>query len=98
LGKPVRKLSLERQKRIWEDNIKMCLTEILFEDRKFKESELCRMSGFRTEDGGSMFLRNVGIYLQVHTALLPRRSTKTALNMKMAVFWDFSPCSLIEID
>jgi hypothetical protein len=29
------------------------------------------------EDGGSMFLRNVGIYLQVHTALHPRRPTST---------------------
>jgi hypothetical protein len=27
------------------------------------------------EDGGSMFLQNVGIYLQVHSASLPSRST-----------------------
>jgi hypothetical protein len=27
--------------------------------------------------GGSIFLRNVGIYLQVHTALQPRRPTST---------------------
>jgi hypothetical protein len=27
------------------------------------------------EDGGSMFLRNVGINLQVHTALQPKKST-----------------------
>jgi hypothetical protein len=26
------------------------------------------------EDGGSMFLRNVGIFLEVHTVLQPRRS------------------------
>jgi hypothetical protein len=32
-------------------------------------------SNFKPEDGGSMFLRNVSIYLQVHTALLPRRPT-----------------------
>jgi hypothetical protein len=30
---------------------------------------------FRTEYGGSMFFRNVGIYLQVHMALQPRRPT-----------------------
>jgi hypothetical protein len=28
---------------------------------------------FRAEDGGSMFLRNVGTHPQVHTALRPRR-------------------------
>jgi hypothetical protein len=31
-----------------------------------------------SEDGGSMFLRNVGIYLQVHTTLQPCRSTSTS--------------------
>jgi hypothetical protein len=30
---------------------------------------------FSPEDGGSMFLRNVDIYLQVHTELLSRRPT-----------------------
>jgi hypothetical protein len=30
---------------------------------------------FKTEDGGTTFLRNVSIYLQVHTILLPRRRT-----------------------
>jgi hypothetical protein len=30
---------------------------------------------FWADDGGSMFLRNVGINLQVHTALQPRRAT-----------------------
>jgi hypothetical protein len=30
---------------------------------------------FRAEDGGSMFLRNFGIYLQVHTALQSRTPT-----------------------
>jgi hypothetical protein len=34
------------------------------------------ISTFWTEDGGSMFFRNVGIYLQVHTAVQPRRPTK----------------------
>jgi thermostable 8-oxoguanine DNA glycosylase len=29
------------------------------------------------EDGGSMFLRNVGIYLQVNMALQPRRPIST---------------------
>jgi hypothetical protein len=30
---------------------------------------------FKAEDGGSMFLKNVGIYLQVHTALQPKGPT-----------------------
>jgi hypothetical protein len=30
-----------------------------------------------TEDGDSMFLQNVGIYPEVHMALLPRRPTLT---------------------
>jgi hypothetical protein len=30
---------------------------------------------FRVEDGGSIFPRNVGIYLQVYTMLQPRRPT-----------------------
>jgi hypothetical protein len=29
------------------------------------------------EDGGRMFLRNIGVYLKVHTALQPRRPTST---------------------
>jgi hypothetical protein len=33
---------------------------------------------FTPEDGDSMFLRNAGIYLQVHTALQPRRPTRTS--------------------
>jgi len=32
---------------------------------------------FIPEDGGSIFLRNVGTYLQVHTALQLRTSTPT---------------------
>jgi hypothetical protein len=35
-------------------------------------------ASFRAEDGGSIFLQNVGIYLQVHTALQPRRPTSTS--------------------
>jgi hypothetical protein len=38
---------------------------------------------FSPEDEGSFFLENVGIYLQVHMALLPRRPTllkKTVFN------------------
>jgi hypothetical protein len=31
--------------------------------------------GFNPEDGGSVFLRNVDIYLQVYTALQPRGTT-----------------------
>jgi hypothetical protein len=31
------------------------------------------------EDGGSMFFRNVGIYLQVHMVLLPRRPKSTTI-------------------
>jgi hypothetical protein len=30
---------------------------------------------FWAEEGGSMFLQTLGIYLHVHTALLPRRPT-----------------------
>jgi hypothetical protein len=32
---------------------------------------------FSSEDGGDVFLRNVGIYLQVLTALLSKRPTWT---------------------
>jgi hypothetical protein len=41
------------------------------------------------EDEDNIFLRNVGIYLQVHSA----RNT-----LKTTVFWDIAPCSLVEID
>jgi hypothetical protein len=34
---------------------------------------------FSPEDGDSMFLRNVGIYLQARMALQPRRPTSTNL-------------------
>jgi hypothetical protein len=39
---------------------------------------------FSPEDGYSMFLRNVGIYLQVHRALLPRIPTSTNQSCKIA--------------
>jgi hypothetical protein len=42
-----------------------------------KVSEEHIASIFRAEDGSSMFLWNLGIYLQVHTALLSRRPTWT---------------------
>jgi hypothetical protein len=37
------------------------------------------VSVFSPEDGDSIFLRNVGTYLQVHTALQPTRPTSTSL-------------------
>jgi hypothetical protein len=36
------------------------------------------MPGFNPEDGGSILLWNTGTYLEVHTALQPRRSTSTS--------------------
>jgi hypothetical protein len=33
------------------------------------------------EDEGSMFFRNICVYLQVHTALQPRRPTSTSLSL-----------------
>jgi hypothetical protein len=42
----------------------------LYSHMRFEEHAA---SVFRAEDGGSMFFRNVDIYLQVHTTLLPRR-------------------------
>jgi hypothetical protein len=35
-------------------------------------------SFFRAEDGGSIFLQNIGIYLQVNMALQRRRPTSTS--------------------
>jgi hypothetical protein len=37
-----------------------------------------RVKTCRAEDGGSMFLSNVSIYLQIHMALHPRRPTSTS--------------------
>jgi hypothetical protein len=37
-------------------------------------------SRFKPDDGSSMFLRNVGIYQQVHAALKPRTPTSTDYN------------------
>jgi hypothetical protein len=54
---------------------------------------------FCPEDGGSMFLRNVGIYPQVYTALQPKRPTSTSpspwerqsliLKNSFVTWWDF---------
>jgi hypothetical protein len=44
---------------------------------RYQRSEEHTASIFRVEDGGSIFLRNVGIYLQVHTAFQPRRPIST---------------------
>jgi hypothetical protein len=41
-------------------------------------SEENSVSIFSPEDGDGMFLRNVCIYLQVHTALLPSRLSSTS--------------------
>jgi hypothetical protein len=40
---------------------------------------------FTLEDGGSIFLRNAGIYLQVHTALQPRMPTITGQKHKQRI-------------
>jgi hypothetical protein len=40
---------------------------------------LCRMVIFRPKNLGSIFLRNVGFYLQFQTALQPRIITQTRL-------------------
>jgi hypothetical protein len=45
--------------------------------RKNMEEERRKRTRVRAGGGSSMFLRSVGIYLQVHTALQPRRSTAT---------------------
>jgi hypothetical protein len=41
------------------------------------KKEKCGGFLLNPEDGGSMFLRNVGIYLQVHTTLQPKRTIST---------------------
>jgi hypothetical protein len=55
-----------------------CLADIY---RRFRGAYCLHYQGadFRPEDGGSMFLRNVGIYLQAHAALQPRGPTSTIL-------------------
>jgi hypothetical protein len=42
---------------------------------------------FSSEDGSSMFLRNTGIFLQVHTALQPRRPTSTYSTLKLTGYF-----------
>jgi hypothetical protein len=46
-----------------------------------------KVSIFRAQNGESMFLRNVGIYLQVHTALQPRRHLHRRENLKSQMFY-----------
>jgi hypothetical protein len=48
------------------------------------------LQGWR-EDGGSMFLRNVGIYPQVQTVLQPRRTSSTSSPPWEYQIW-FSTC------
>jgi hypothetical protein len=42
-----------------------------------------------------MFLRNVGIYLQVHTALQPRRSTSTTGRLFMKFGMNIMPLEYV---
>jgi hypothetical protein len=44
---------------------------------RYQLSEEHTTSIFSSEDGNSIFLRNVGIYLQIHTASQPIRPTST---------------------
>jgi hypothetical protein len=43
----------------------------------------------KAEDGDSMFLRNGGVYLKVHTALQPRRSSTSSPTWEPQVNWSF---------
>jgi hypothetical protein len=60
-----------------------------------KGSHHCSSVHFSPEDGDRMFLRNVGIYRRVHTAPKPRRTTSS---LNMTIFWDVTPCSLVDTD
>jgi hypothetical protein len=42
------------------------------------KSQRLHLQDFSTEEGGSMFLRNVGIYRRVYTASKPRRPTSSS--------------------
>jgi hypothetical protein len=53
-------------------------TFVVFRFVSATEQLLLNITTFSLEDGGSTFLRNVGIYLQVHTALVSRRPTSTS--------------------
>jgi hypothetical protein len=46
--------------------------------QRFGGTHCLHLQGLSSEDGGGMFLRNVGIYLQVHTALRSRGPTRHA--------------------
>jgi hypothetical protein len=51
---------------------------------------------FNPEDGGDMFLRNVGCNSTDYTASHPRRwysSCTFNFTMKNTIFWDITPCS-----
>jgi hypothetical protein len=55
----------------------------------------------RTKDGDSMFLRIVGMSLQVHTASQPRRPTSTEADMLVAadrrVEWSEGPRQMLAL-
>jgi hypothetical protein len=76
--------------RIWKDAVvgrsltkpetqELCRTiiEVGLVFRVVMPCELVDIYDFNPKNGGSMFLRNTGTYLQVHTALQPRRPTST---------------------
>jgi hypothetical protein len=56
----------------------------------------------QSEDGGRMFLGNVGLLPQDYMAQQPRRAQFKIyfpfLLLKMTDLWDVVPCSLVEID
>jgi hypothetical protein len=47
----------------------------------------CLYTRFSPEDGDSMFLRNGGIYLQLHTALQPNMDIFTIAKTSSQIFW-----------
>jgi hypothetical protein len=54
----------------------------------FGETYCIQLQG-SSEDGGSMFLRDASIYLQIHTASLPRRKTTTPIMFCRSFFLHF---------
>jgi hypothetical protein len=54
------------------------LTYTIKQHARETEENPCVFRHFRHEDGDSMFLRNVGIYLQVHAASQPRTITSSS--------------------
>jgi hypothetical protein len=61
---------------IW---LRIVIIEASLRATKYKSKKLSACT-FRPEVGGSMFLRNVAIYLQVHTALQHRQQTSASAN------------------